>query len=144
MATQPIYLGFLSVNKNLNYHVKMLKFLHRESALKKETGGDLEQSRATTVVPSPTVSHSDLEKETAPGTNSRSRSPSDPDTHEKITEGNALKAEEAEAANELDETVDVEYPTGIKLFVITLALCMSVFLVALVCFPSSYVIRQFF
>lgn len=38
--------------------------------------------------------------------------------------------EEAEALDKLSD--EVEYPTGSKLAIITLALCLSVFLVALV------------
>ena len=92
----------------------------------------MDASRATTAVPSLSASDPHLEKEPPLLT---SETPSIKDSGsissgpgEKIIETTPL--EEAEALDKLSD--EVEYPTGSKLAVITLALCLSVFLVALV------------
>ncbi len=41
--------------------------------------------------------------------------------------------DEAKALDKMDGEEDIVYPTGAKLALITLALCLSVFLMALVC-----------
>ena len=65
---------------------------------------------------------------------SSSRSPSvrstgSRDAEKKVVEETPL--EEAEALDKLDD--EQEYPTGAKLNIITASLCLSVFLMALVC-----------
>lgn len=82
---------------------------------------------------------SDNEKETTTTTTPSSKSPSvhedlqhesSPVELKKTTSAREVQAEELQRINTSGE--DVEYPTGIKLALITLALCMSVFLMALV------------
>ncbi|MCJ1299880.1 MFS sugar transporter [Hypocenomyce scalaris] len=97
----------------------------------KSPTSDMDASRATTAVPSLSTSDPNLEKEPPLLT---SEIPSIKDSGgissgpgEKIIETTPL--EEAEALDKLSD--EIEYPTGSKLAVITLALCLSVFLVAL-------------
>lgn len=77
-----------------------------------------------------TTSSSDLEKTQVPTEPAVERRSSDSVRGERKLETTAL-----EEAKELDrpQDDDIEYPSGLKLGIITLALCLSVFLVALVC-----------
>lgn len=95
---------------------------------------DMDVSPTTTAVPSRTSSPPHLEKEAAlrpsnsPSIDDPASTPSGTGTDEKTVE--ITPVEEAEALDKLSD--EVEYPTGSKLAIITLALCLSVFLVALV------------
>lgn len=90
------------------------------------------KSEATTIVPSQNVSSADIEKITdsekkatetfAPSTTSSTAQHVSID-ETALTEGDALQLQADEDA--------VIYPSGVKLLLITLALCLSVFLVAL-------------
>lgn len=92
------------------------------------------QSEATPVVPSENVSISEIshdkEKETATMSPADSRSISSSHSKRKM-ESTGL--DEAKALDRMDEEEEIVYPTGAKLALITLALCLSVFLMALVC-----------
>ena len=96
------------------------------------------KSEATTVVPSQNVSITDLstiakgEKEAEPrAMDAQSRSSPEPaEPAKKVEESTTVK--EAKALDEPEVDSEVEYPHGLKLAIITLALCLSVFLVALV------------
>jgi hypothetical protein len=96
------------------------------------------KSEATTAVPSQNVSNTDLpttakeEQETQPVVvDAQSRSPPEPsEPTEKAEESTTV--EEAKDLDKPDEDPEIEYPHGMKLAIITLALCLSVFLVALV------------
>jgi hypothetical protein len=103
------------------------------------------KSEATTAVPSQNVSDSDLpttiqdEKDTQPVVmEAQSRSSPEPsEPKHKIEESTAI--EKAQALDEPEEDPEAEYPHGLKLVIITIALCLSVFLVALVStFPTMY------
>lgn len=95
----------------------------------------MEKSRATTVVPSQNGSVSDLEKEKLPAPPVSPFESGDlpRDRKEIETSGEA----EAKGLEKLED--ELEYPSGPKLALITLALCMSVFLVALVSMPCHNV-----
>ena len=116
---------------------------------KSKTTTEEETSSATTAVPSIAPSHHsstnlplDMKKEPIPTTASKHESSSEKavehssqgvygvDGH--AEPGTALAAEE-KMEQEIEEKADdeSEYPTGAKLAVITMALCFSVFLVAL-------------
>jgi hypothetical protein len=99
------------------------------------------KSEATTVVPSQNVSTIDLpthpkeEKDSQPvaaeAESTSSSEPAEPaEPAEKTEEVTAV--EEAKAFDKPDADSEVEYPHGPKLVIITIALCLSVFLVALV------------
>ena len=105
----------------------------------------VEPSETTTVAPSPNHSVSNLEKSSniEPSRTSSNRSKNsriigekgllkEDGVHhsgeQKVVETTGL--EEAEALDKLSE--EPEYPTGMKLAIITIALCFSVFLVAIV------------
>ena len=96
------------------------------------------KSETTTAVPSQNVSTADLpttekeEKDTEPVvTEALSESSADPaDPAEKMEELTAV--EEAKALDKPEVDPEIEYPHGLKLVIITIALCLSVFLVALV------------
>ena len=98
------------------------------------------KSEATTAVPSQNVSTADLEgsikeeKDAQPVVvakedGAQPRTSAEPaKATEKIEESTAV----VEAKTLDAEEAEIEYPHGLKLAVITLALCLSVFLVALV------------
>ena len=86
----------------------------------KPTKGDGE----STDVPSSSPSH--IEKDSVPTSQSPPLNPQSGETKEVETS----PLEEAEAIDKLDD--ENEYPTGAKLTIITLSLCLSVFLMALV------------
>lgn len=98
------------------------------------------KSETTTAVPSRNVSTTDLpttdkeEKETQPVVRQEIESKTvgpPPEPREKMEETTAV--EEAKALDKPEEDdSEIEYPHGLKLGIITLALCLSVFLVALV------------
>jgi hypothetical protein len=101
------------------------------------------KSEATTVVPSQNVSASDLpthpseEKEPKPVAEAdptRSAEPPEPaePTKPAVKTEETTVVEEAKAPDKLEADSEVEYPHGPKLLIITVALCLSVFLVALV------------
>ena len=86
----------------------------------------MDSSRATTAVSSPDPSVSNLEKDSL-----ATRVYPDASTNygeKRVVEETPV--EEAAALDKLSE--EPEYPTGAKLFVISVALCLSVFLMALV------------
>lgn len=109
------------------------------------TGGDNTKSEATTVVPSQNVSDSNFEKEveleptageklshSSSTLESRKKEAELSETEHASTPENEKTVEEVIAAPHTPEDDDeVVYPTGIKLFLVTIALCLSVFLVAL-------------
>jgi hypothetical protein len=102
-------------------------------------------SRATTVVPSHNNSSTNLSTEmekppiptSSPPTTSDSKDVSSINketglqTSTEATPGTALAAEEEMEKSLEKPEEEVEYPTGTKLAIITLSLCLSVFLVAL-------------
>lgn len=101
------------------------------------------KSEATTAVPSQNVSTTDLpthpneEKDSQPvvaeaeAESTSSAEPAEPaQPAEKTEETTAV--EEAKALDKSEADSEVEYPHGPKLAIITVALCLSVFLVALV------------
>jgi hypothetical protein len=109
------------------------------------------KSEATTAVPSQNVSTADLEgsikeeKDVQPVVGEKDTQPvvvvvakedgAQPRTSAEPAKATEKKEESAalEEAKALDtEEAEIEYPHGLKLAVITLALCLSVFLVALV------------
>jgi hypothetical protein len=106
------------------------------------------KSEATTAVPSQNVSTADLprnnmeEKETQPVVMEEAQSSPSAEAAEaaEATEKTekSTAVEEAKALDKPDEEeAEIEYPHGLKLAIITLALCLSVFLVALVSsFPT--------
>lgn len=102
-------------------------------------------SGASTAVPSQNVSHTNLDKPDQAVTEKASVMSSSSSENEKkdnaALEVNSTRAS-AEAVNEKDAAVvqdptqqdleeEIEYPTGLKFGIITLALCLAVFLVAL-------------
>lgn len=93
---------------------------------------EMDHSRTTTVVPSLNTSHHNLEKESAGGSFKSPSLDGPLSTHPGSGEKNVqtTPVEEAEALDKLSD--EGEYPSGSKLAIITLALCLSVFLVALV------------
>ncbi|KAA6416126.1 MAG: MFS general substrate transporter [Lasallia pustulata] len=92
---------------------------------------EMDHSRTTTVVPSLNTSHHNLEKESAGGSFKSPSLDGPLSTHPGSGEKNVqtTPVEEAEALDKLSD--EGEYPSGSKLAIITLALCLSVFLVAL-------------
>ena len=99
------------------------------------------KSEATTIVPSQNVSTTDLpthpkeekdsQPEVAEAESTSSAEPAEPaQPAEKTEETTAV--EEAKALDKPEADFEVEYPHGPKLVIITVALCLSVFLVALV------------
>jgi hypothetical protein len=119
-----------------------MTFLNHKSSATSDPA--MVKSEATTVVPSQNVSASDLpthpkeEKESEPvvaeGESTSSAEPPEPtvpaEPVEKTEETTAI--EEAKALDKPEADSEVEYPHGLKLVIITAALCLSVFLVALV------------
>ncbi len=88
---------------------------------------------ATPVAPSHTVSVAEIShaKEKEVGTFSPdSRSISSSDSKRKVE---TTGLDEAKALDRMDVEEEIVYPTGAKLAFITFALCLSVFLMALVC-----------
>lgn len=96
----------------------------------KETGVPEQKTKSET---QSTSSSSDLEKNEISQEPAVERQSLESSKGEKKVETSAL-----EEAKELDrpQDDDIVYPTGVKLAIITLALCVSVFLVALVCCPQ--------
>jgi len=96
------------------------------------------KSEASTAVPSETPSHADLEKETEKDTakdTGKETFPVAPHGPEKIQDVSAVQEADAldqAAGDEKDHVDENEYPSGAKLAIIVFALCISVFLVALV------------
>ena len=81
----------------------------------------------------------ELEKEQASSTPSvLNDKPVENAGEKKIVESTPL--EEAMALEKLSE--EPEYPTGAKLGIIVASLCLSVFLMALVCLPSQSKVRH--
>jgi hypothetical protein len=119
-----------------------MTFLNHKSSATSDPA--MVKSEATTVVPSQNVSTSDLsthpkeEKESGPvvaeaESTSSAELPNPTETAETAekTEETTV-VEEAKAPDKPDADSEVEYPHGPKLAIITVALCLSVFLVALV------------
>jgi hypothetical protein len=119
-----------------------MTFLNHKSSATSDPA--MVKSEATTVVPSQNVSTSDLpthpkeEKESEPvvaeaESTSSAELPNPTETAETAekTEETTV-VEEAKAPDKPDADSEVEYPHGPKLAIITVALCLSVFLVALV------------
>lgn len=106
----------------------------------------MEKSEATTAVPSQNVSTADLprknmeEKETEPVVMEEAQSsPSAEPAEATEKREESTVVEEAKTLDKPEEEDEIEYPHGLKLAVITLALCLSVFLVALVSsFPTMW------
>jgi hypothetical protein len=116
---------------------------------KKDEDTSAPRSEATTIVPSQNGSNTQLEKETpSPAVSEKASDESPPQTAEKeeekaeLTRSNSLdKIEKDQHLSALDEVKaldeynpdddEVNYPTGLKFVIITIALCLSVFLVAL-------------
>ena len=116
-----------------------MTFLNHKSSATSDPA--MVKSEATTVVPSQNVSATDLpthpkeEKESEPvvaetESTSSEEPPKSTEPAEKTEETTAV--EEAKAPDKPEADPEVEYPHGPKLVVITVALCLSVFLVALV------------
>lgn len=119
-----------------------MTFLNHKSSATSDPA--MVKSEATTVVPSQNVSTTDLpthpkeEKESEPVVaeaepTSSPEPPEPPESTkpaEKTEETTAI--EEATAPDKPEVDSEVEYPHGLKLVIITVALCLSVFLVALV------------
>jgi hypothetical protein len=119
-----------------------MTFLNHKSSATSDPA--MVKSEATTVVPSQNVSSTDLpthpkeEKESEPvvaeaepTSSAELPEPTEPaELAEKTKETTAI--EEAKAPDKPDDDSEVEYPHGAKLVIITAALCLSVFLVALV------------
>jgi hypothetical protein len=108
------------------------------------------KSEATTAVPSQNVSTADLEGSIKEENDAQPVVVEEEDEAQPRTSAEPAKATEkiekstaVEEAKALDtpEEAEIEYPHGLKLTVITLALCLSVFLVALV--SSSPTMKQF-
>jgi hypothetical protein len=97
------------------------------------------KSENTTTVPSENVSVSDIieadKEKQIPTTGADSRSISSSESRRKV-ETTGLN--EAKALDHLDAEEEIIYPTGAKLAFITFALCISVFLMALVCFTQLF------
>jgi hypothetical protein len=122
-----------------------MTFLNHKSSATSDPA--MVKSEATTVVPSQNVSTSDLpthpkeEKESEPGvaeaeSTSSAELPKPTETAETAETAEKTEettvVEEAKAPDKPDADSEVEYPHGPKLVIITVALCLSVFLVALV------------
>lgn len=96
------------------------------------------KSEATTVVPSANGSQTNLGK-TVEAMGSEPVETTVPVTEEKSAEAEAERVLQSSDNSSLEKETDpanakdaeIEYPGGLKLFVITVALCLSVFLVAL-------------
>ena len=108
------------------------------------------ESQAATAVPSENDSRTSMHEEkldTAPEEKQetvtevaerQSHTSHEPD--EKHTKTDELTAmEEAKDLERPDEDPEVAYPSGLKLIVIFIALCLSVFLVALVGLPGAII-----
>ncbi len=98
----------------------------------------------STAIPSENVSVSDMsaekEKEAhAANTDSRSISSSKSKRKVETTGLDGAKALDKLEEEEEEEEEEIVYPTGAKLAFITFALCLSVFLMALVCVTHSSV-----
>ncbi len=93
----------------------------------------VDTSTATTAVPSPVASTPNAEKDSLGNHTSLATTTYAMDSEKNVVE--ATPIQEAAALDKLGE--EPEYPTGIKLFIISLALCVSVFLVALVRIPLA-------
>ena len=116
-----------------------MKFLNHKSSLTSNPA--MVKSEATTAVPSQNVSTTDLpaasqdEKEAQREVlDSQSTSSAEPEkTVEPAEKTEDMTAvEEAKALDEPGTDSEIEYPHGLKLAIISVALCLSVFLVALV------------
>jgi hypothetical protein len=97
------------------------------------------KSEATTVVPSQNVSATDLpgnnkeEKDTQPVVMEEAQSRTSAEAAEETEKKEESTAvEEVKTVETAEQEPEIEYPHGLKLAIITLALCLSVFLVALV------------
>lgn len=125
-----------------------MRFFNRKASPKQGANKDtaLGESKATTVASSQNESMSNIEKETAPETTAMPSTTSADGDKEKTletetapattTDGKEVEIKGMAEQDVLDQEEDeVIYPEGIRLFIITLALCMSVFLVALVDAP---------
>lgn len=117
--------------------------------LQKKEGTDTPRSQATTIVPSQNGSNTHLDKETpSPAVSEKTSAESPPQTAEKTpepleeTRSQSLdRKEEDQHLSAMDEIKAVDnpgeaddevvYPTGLKFVIIIIALCLSVFLVAL-------------
>lgn len=106
-----------------------MKFLNPRQP-RGRNGNDLvESSPATTAVASPDPSLANGEK----GDVGNATSPEAPTTYARHGEKRVVEETPMEEAAALDKLSDEpDYPSGLKLVVITIALCLSVFLVALV------------
>jgi hypothetical protein len=95
------------------------------------------KSEDTTAASSNNLAVPDIERETekqTPASAADSRTTSSSESKRKVE---TTAPDEAKALDDVDD--EVEYPTGTKLAFITFALCISVFLMALVCLPSYQV-----
>ena len=101
----------------------------------------MESSQPTTAVPSENMSLYGHEKDTEkPSTGTLSRTPSTRSAADKVTGEKGIETTPLEEAEALDKLSDEpEYPSGSKLAVLTMALSLAVFLVALVgAYPVVY------
>ena len=101
------------------------------------------KSEATTAVPSENVSNTDFEKERSSpplGPQLHSSTPEVKESMDTAEEEKRFSSSQGDGENKLERVVsdprnpqddEVVYPGGLKLFIITLALCLSVLLVAL-------------
>jgi len=106
-----------------------MKFLNLKRPHGQNNLDMMDSSRATTAVPSPDQSSHNLEKDYL----ASRTSPAASTTQSMHGEKRVIETTPIEEAAALDKLSDEpEYPSGIKLFIITIALCLSVFLVALV------------
>ena len=107
-------------------------FFKKSKAAEAETPAPVVTSEATPVAPSGNVSVPEISpvKEKDVGTCSPdSRSISSSDSKRKVE---TTGLDEAKALDRMHEEEEIVYPTGAKLVFITFALCLSVFLMALV------------
>lgn len=119
-----------------------MKFLRAKQSSTVDKG--MLKSEATTAVPSENVSKDDLA--VGEGEKNDMQATVDAQTHPRTSLDPPMKTEELTAIEEAkalerpDETEEeeLEYPKGLKLFVISIALCLSVFLVALVSMVGSW------
>ena len=120
-----------------------------KNIIRKKDGSETPRSQATTIVPSQNVSNANLDKdasspaisekaslaETPPQTTENAPEASETTRSESLDQKEKDQhlpaADETKALENPDDEDEVVYPTGLKFVVITIALCLAVFLVAL-------------
>jgi hypothetical protein len=95
------------------------------------------KSEDTTGASSNNLAVPDIERETEKQTPASAADSRTTSSSESKRKAETTASDEAKALEKMDD--EVEYPTGTKLAFITFALCISVFLMALVCLPSYQV-----